>query len=149
MIFQKSDPREPKFPFILMNRYYIHNPMRLGMLYVISEKEFRDKRLIENTVVIDVQCRRFDVLDIVRIGRNFNPLHYSCKHRMIRVKYVYSEPVQLSFDEARQEYMELVCSRRWYRETHESEAQFRARNAEYADMGELLKSIGYLGNWLI
>lgn len=149
MIFHKPDTKGPKFPFMLMNRHYIHNPMSLGMIYVISEKEFNDRRLNENTVAIDVQCRKFDVLNIVRVGRNLNPFHFSYKHRMIRVKYIYGDAKQLSFYEARQEYLELACSRRWYRETHESEAQFRARNAEYASMSELLKSVGYLGNWLI
>ena len=94
--------------------------------------------------MIDVQCRRFEVLDVIKWeGFIWNPEYWFSGN--IRVKYIYGPPQQFSFDEARHEIMELIY-RRKFRPTAENEAQLRARNANCIDISQVMDGISFAGN---
>jgi hypothetical protein len=98
---------------------------------------------------IDVQCRQFPLLNVVSHGRawtvwNLPLLRSDWK---LRIEYVFGEPIQLTFDEARERFVEYVCAHHWWSATYETEVQFRARNAGYTSMLELTGSTGLCGKW--
>jgi hypothetical protein len=140
---------EPRYPFMIMNRHYIAAPDRDHVIDYMPLHVFENGRFKEKAVVIDILCRRFAVRDVINVGRVWNPLNWSWKFKKIKVKYVYGPPKQLTFEQARSEYIELVCKRGWFSQDYENEAQFRQRVGQIETMENLLDSISYLGKWLI
>lgn len=132
-----------------MNEYYIVcRPDGDVCVQIMSEPGFLKGRFKENALAIDVDCRKFAVKDVINLGRPWNPLLWSWRHKMIRVRYVFGEPDQLTFDEARSEYVELVCRKRWWSASYENEQKFRKRNAGYTNMRELLEPVSFAGKWV-
>ena len=164
----------PRFPALLMNEHFIIlwrsdctwlNVNLLRTTYMVpcmmAEKAFWNGRFRRRAVLIDIDCKRFPVIGAVNKGVTRNPLHFSCKHRIVRVGYVFGEPTQLTYDEARSEIVELVCRRRWHHQARRSEKQFRAFCAGFADMREFLlgkrptkddpfrgPAVSFYGRWL-
>ncbi|HVR89832.1 MAG TPA: hypothetical protein VHG29_01905 [Novosphingobium sp.] len=109
--------------------------------------------------MIDVKCRKFPVLDVILIRRSWNPFtwpfHLLCPGKYdseIKVKYIYDEPIQLTFDEARAEIVDLICGRRWHGQTGGNEKSFRESRAQCKDMRDFLVGrygIGFYGRWML
>lgn len=140
---------EPEYPFALLNQHHIVVPSSYG-LKVMGERAYHRGFFKENAVLIDVNCRRYEVLDVLKLGRSWHPLHWFSKDPKIRVKYVFGEPIQLTFDDARQEIVDLICSRRWHGQTGGTEKSFRATRAQCKDMRDFLVGeygISFYGKW--
>ena len=138
----------PRIPCLVMNQYYMVGWTDGGSTRIMSERGFLNGRFKEGAVAIDVECRKFPVVDVINLGRPWNPLIWSWRHKMIRARYFFGPAVQLTFDEARKEIVDLVCRRGWWSASYENEQQFKARNAEYTNMPDLLKTISFKGKWV-
>jgi hypothetical protein len=149
----------PKSPFVLMNHHHIVKNDKSYSINIVGEKAFHRGKFRENAVVIDLNCRKFPIFDVVRLGLTWfgsywNPLTWpsylffrNSFDTEIVVKYLYGDPIQLTFDEARAEIEELICRRRWYGQTGETEKQFRKRSAKCKNMAEFLEGISFYGRW--
>jgi hypothetical protein len=99
---------------------------------------------------VDIECRKFPLLDVKNLGAAWtlsNLFNWGSrkKYRLFKVQYVFGEATQLTFERARDDFVEYVCQRRWWSASYETEAQFRARNATYTNMRDLMKPVGLKG----
>ncbi len=103
--------------------------------------DFERGRFKEDSWIIDVDCRKFAILDVLNLGRGGTLWERLFSKPRVRVRYVYASPVLLSFDEARDELVEWICSKRLLRkrqQDRESEKQFRERMARCDTMRDLI-----------
>ena len=106
----------------------------------------------EDAVVIDVNCRKFPVLDVVKLGRSWNLFDLIEPDGRIRVEYIYGMPIQMTFNEARHEIVELICGKRWHGQTGGNEKSFREQRAACRDMKDFMSGrygIGFYGKWVL
>jgi hypothetical protein len=118
----------------------------------MGERAFQRGQFKEDAVAIDVDCKKYPLIDVISLGRSRNPLTFSARDRLVRVEYIFGEPTQLTFDEARHEIVELICSRKWYGQTGGTEKNFRAQRAQAKDMKEFLVGqygIAFYGRWMM
>lgn len=147
----------PNIPFVLMNRHHIllfdrGSFLLDGSWKKMGERAFQRGHFKEDAFAIDVDCKKYKLLDVINLGRTWNFWGFLAKDPLIRVKYVYGDPVQLSFEEARHEIVELICSRKWYSQTGGSEKHFRETRAQAKGMKEFLVGeygIGFYGRWMM
>jgi hypothetical protein len=151
----------PQYPFLVMNEHYISRPESIGLHNKITAKGFKNGRFKENTFVIDINCMKFPVIDVLNLGRSLWPFDLLSRHKLIKVKPIYGAPVQLTYEEARHEIVELICRRGWYTEGRVNEKQFRENRAQCNNMAELIngkpktkdtKGIGgisFYGKWVL
>jgi hypothetical protein len=142
-------PAEPTLPFIRMNRYHI---LQFSLDEPDSRKayqdsfpkmptsDFEDGRFKEDAFIVDVNCWKFPIRDVVNLGpsRDFWDIFWCSK--MVKVQYLYDIPIKLSFEQAREEIVELICSKRWFSKTQdrESQKQFRERMEMCENMHDLI-----------
>jgi hypothetical protein len=150
-----SGSEGPKYPFAIMNRHYIMVAENKSIVCSVGERAFSKGFFKEDAVVIDVNCRKFPILDVISLGRTWSIWNYFAhlwnKDPELSVRYVFGEPVQLTFDEARQEIVELICSRRWYGQTGGTETGWRGSRANISNMREFLigeYGVGFYGRWV-
>jgi hypothetical protein len=152
MIIPVSAKAQPEYPFVLLNHYHIVMPYNRRSLYLMTLAGFTSGKFKKDAAVIDVNCRKFPVLDVINLGRSWNPFEWIGKSTIIRVKYVYGDPVQMSFNEARDEIVNLICGRRWHGQTGGSEKHFRETRAACKDMRDFLDGeygISFYGKWVL
>ncbi len=125
---------EPTEPYLRMNKYHVtqrwtedlyYNP-RFNWTY---KSDFEAGRFKDDASIIDVDCRKFPILGVEYLGRLLSLWDlFGAMHR-VKFKYILGEPIQLTFDEARAEVVDLICKNRWHRQTQdrETEANFRER----------------------
>jgi hypothetical protein len=145
----------PKYPFAIMNRHYILVPYKEALFYEVGERAFERGLFKEDAVVIDVNCRKFPVIEVIKLRRTWGLLYLFPKmflrDRHLKVKYLFGEPTQLTFDEARTEIVELVCRRKWYSQTGGTEKHWRESRAKYTNMYDFLTGtygVGFYGKWV-
>jgi hypothetical protein len=138
-----------------MNRHYILVPHKEWLFYEVGERAFEKGFFKEDAVVIDVNCRKFPVIDVIKVRRIWGLLYLFPKifvlDRHIKVKYIFGEPTQLTFEEARREIVELVCSRKWYGQTGGTEKGWRESRSTQKDMRDFLTGeygVGFYGRWV-
>lgn len=162
----------PSDPYLVMNRYYIARfsekppptytvtttygqkktyrwPWFEPWIQEISQEAFDKGRFKENAVVIDADCKRYDVIGakITGMYRNWTNLFGLTRHKDLKFEFILGEPTQLTFAAAREEVVDLICSRRWAGQTGGTPKQFRESRAECKDMTELINGIAYYGQW--
>lgn len=142
-------PVEPSLPFVRMNSHHIagfslkdpDGRMAYKWLFPKMRKEFFDDgRFKEHAVIIDANCWKFPIRDVVNLGNSRNFWDIVLFERRVKVQYLYETPIKLSFEQARQEIVELICSKGWFSKTQdrESEKQFRERMASCDNMRDLI-----------
>jgi dTDP-4-amino-4,6-dideoxygalactose transaminase len=67
---------------------------------------------------------------------------------MLNIKYVFSEPIQLTFDEAKINIIDYIIEKGWYTQGWQNKEQFRREFMAYSSMRELLASISFYGKWV-
>jgi hypothetical protein len=166
---------QPEYPFAIMNHHHVLVPYSKRSHNWVGMKAFERRKFMEKAFVIDVNCRKYPVIDVMRVKRSWNPLKWLtflnpmdwsplmnpftwpsylfCPDSFdweIRVKYVYGPPIQLTFNEARAEIVELICSRKWYGQTGGNERHFRETRSQCKDMRDFLigeYGVGFYGHW--
>jgi len=139
---------EPRQPFVRMNRYHIKRfPLAPGRLWsndrrfsTMFRDDFEDGRFKEDASIIDVNCMKFPIDDVINLGSGGVLWERLFEKPRVKVQYFYGSPIQLSFKEARNEIIELICTHGWFSKTQdgETERQFRERMMRCNDMEELL-----------
>jgi hypothetical protein len=140
---------EPTQPFLRLNRFHVvrfsqeSDWGRWGfrLRFITMEPiSFHEGRFKEDACIIDVNCMKFPIRDVISLGRSWNWRDIVWMRKALRVKYIYDAPIQLSFEQARDEIVELICSKRWFSKTQdrESEKQFRERMAMCENMRDLI-----------
>jgi hypothetical protein len=109
---------------------------------------FENGRFKENARVIDANCMKFPILDVVSLGRSLWPLDLLSRHHLIRVRYHYDLPTQLTFDEARKEVCDLITERGWYTQGWENREEFVKRSLGCQNMAEFMNTISFYGKWV-
>jgi hypothetical protein len=142
-------PAEPTLPFLRMNRYHIAG-FNLDDPYdkkdyelsipKMRRSDFEDGRFKEDACIIDINCWKFPIRDVVSLGPSRDFWEIIWRKDRVKVQYIYDTPIKLTFDEAREEIVELICSKRWFSKTQdrESEKQFRERSALCENMRDLI-----------
>lgn len=140
---------KPTLPFLRLNKYHVAR-------FSLEEPEFRwvynqsypkmrrrdyeASRFKEDACIIDINCKKFPILDVVNLGKSYAFWDVVLQQDMVKVKYIYDTPVQLTFEQAREEVVELICRKRWFSKTQdrESQKQFRERMALCENMRDLI-----------
>jgi hypothetical protein len=142
-------PAEPMLPFVRLNRHHVagfrlDDPYRkkayeLGFPKML-ESDYEDGRFKQNAWIIDVDCCKFPIRDVVNLGPSRDFWEILWRKKRVKVKYLYDAPIKLTFEEARDEIVELICSKGWFSKTQdrESEKQFRERMALCDNMHDLI-----------
>jgi hypothetical protein len=140
---------EPKRPFLLFHPKFVCKYGNKAWEYELYRDVYELGWFRENCWAIDVDCRRYDLLDVVILRRSWSIFNFPwfVNNPVIKVKYVFGPPEQLIFDQARDIFIEYCCDRRWWGASYETEAQFRKRNAQYTNMREFMEPIGLKGRW--
>jgi hypothetical protein len=120
-----------------------------NLRYKIFEDKLKKKDLFSNTNIIDINCRKFPVTGISIKGyeRDIFNLFGLIGKRRYYFEYDVGEPVQLTFEEAREEIIEHICSHRWVGQTGGSHAHFRKLHGSKKNMAELMENISFYGKW--
>jgi hypothetical protein len=144
-------PSEPTLPFLRVNRYHVARfslesryeriAYELGFPQMLKD-DFDKGIFKEDTCIFDVNCWKFPVLDVVSLGQSrsiINFLRNPCV-KWVKIQYIYGPPSKLTFDEAREEVVELICRKIWFSKTQDRESQksFRARMAKCENMRDLI-----------
>lgn len=143
---------EPVLPFLRFNKHHVcgfsvddpeHKSMYMSRFLKMRKIDFDAGRFKESATIIDAHCRKFPILDVVSLGPSFNFWDIVLGQNRVRIKYIFGPPIHLTFDQAREEVVELICNKRWFSKTQDRESQknFRARMALCNTMQELI--IGY------
>lgn len=99
------------------------------------------------TSIIDVNCRKSDVLKIEKQRRSWDLLYFlGGPHKMYVVDYEIGPPTHLSFDQAKNILIELILRKRWYAQGGESRDEFTERFRSYESMKEIMDSISAYGD---
>lgn len=143
---------EPALPFLRLNQFHVagfrtdnseEKSLFARTFPKMRKPEFDAGRFKYNANIIDINCRKFPILDVVNLGPSRNFWDIVTRQDYIKVKYIFGPPIQLTFDEAREVIVELICSKRWFGNTQDRETQksFRVRMALCENMHELI--VGY------
>jgi hypothetical protein len=110
-----------------------------GFLHVF-ERDFEQRKLEQNIKIIDIDCWEFPIIDVLNLGRRWELWSMLGSNSRVKVRYIYDTPVKVTFEQAREEIVELICRKRWFSKTqdHESEKQFRERMALCENMRDLI-----------
>jgi len=102
----------------------------------------------KRSFAIDIDCRKFWLNNVVKRRTVYAwwNIPFMGRNKHIYVDYIFGSPEQLNFEQAREEFVEFVCAHRWWSNSHETEKQFRARNAKYVSMAELIEPVSLKGN---
>ena len=142
-------PTSPTLPFLRMNRYHVirfsledryeRKAYDLGFPKMLVG-DFEDARFKEDACIIDINCWKFPILDVLSSGptRDFWDIFWRVKN--VNVQYLYGKPIKLTFEQAREEIVELICERRWFskNQDRESQKQFRERMTLCDNMHDLI-----------
>jgi hypothetical protein len=137
-------PSEPTTPFIRITDHEMNgfDPNRIGRwdpggkyakstyqreFKLMLKKEFDERKYLDNARIIDVNCWKFPIIDIIDLGYHFELWNLLGGPKRHKVRYVYDTPVKMTFEEAREEVVELICKKRWYRQAIGGERQERFR----------------------
>lgn len=142
-------PAEPSAPFLRMNAYHVvgfskdnKDIRRLSEdgYFTFNKRYLELGKIKEGTFIIDLECWKFPILDIQVLGPYWDLWDAFGHRNLVKVKYLYGTPTQLSFDQAREEVVELIVRMRWYSKTQdrESEKQFRERMSLCENMQDLI-----------
>lgn len=140
-----KDTLEPEWPLLMFNDKYVRKPWSRKRFHIVSEEDLKKGKFKDNLIIIDVNCLKFPVLDVVDLGRKLWSLDFFAPARLHRIKYIYGPPQQLSFDDARKEVCGLIVRKRWH--VHERRDQFLERCDGYRTMKDLIDSISFYGSW--
>jgi hypothetical protein len=138
---------QPRRPFLVMNQHHVTkfvNPPRA--LESIQGYAFENGRFRENAYIIDINCRKFPLVGAVKKGWHrhwatlLSNLFYPPAKRFYKFDFIVGEPQPLSFEEAREEIVELICAKGWFSKTEdrESQRQFRERMEMCENMHDLI-----------
>jgi hypothetical protein len=140
---------EPTLPFLRVNKYHVagfnledatSRSSYRSMIKKMRRPFFEVGRFKEDSYIIDIDCKKFPILDVVSLGPSRNLWDVIFGQDYVKVQYIFGPPVQLTFDQVREEVVELICSKRWFSKTQdrESEKQFRERMALCENMNDLI-----------
>jgi len=140
--------QSPKRPYLLFHPRFIAKQEDERWQYQVDERWLASGVFRGGCFAIDVDCREFPLLDVVNRGPvwaiwNVPGLR---SFKTVNVDYIFSSPEQMTFDQARDVFVERVCENRWWTASHETEKQFRARNASYTNMRELIEPVSLKGD---
>lgn len=148
-----SAPHQPSRPYLLFHPKFIRTYGNKKWEYQMHQRIYQLGWFNEDCFAIDNKCRKFPLLDVVNHGLAWTiwnlpiPGFQGRGGKVLDVEYVFGEPTQMTFEEMRDFYVERVCAMRRSGQNGETQAQFRARNAAYTDVDELIKSVGLMGKW--
>jgi hypothetical protein len=142
-------PTEPMLPFLRMNKYHVagfslHDPYTKKdyeeSIPKMRKTDFEIHRFKEDACIIDVNCWKFPIRDVVSLGPSRDFWDIFWRKNRVKVQYLYDKPIQMTFEQARDEVVELICSKRWFSKTQdrESEKQFRERMTMCENMYDLI-----------
>jgi len=137
------------YPNLRINERGVLTVKRPRSLRLMPEVFFKKGGFKGQTFFLGPQCQRFDVLRIHKVRRSWDlDYFFFGPHRMYVVEYEIGQPVQLSFEEARDLVMERIMRKRWYGQGGERREEFSKRFMSYRSMKEIIDSIsGYGQVW--
>jgi hypothetical protein len=140
---------EPEVPFLRYNEYHVlrfdRSTSEGRSLYIqlylkMRRGDYELGRFKEKAYVMDANCRKFPILDVINLGKSFDIADLIFNQDKVKVKYIFDTPIQLTFEQAREEIVEHICSKTWLRRPgqREGEQKFRERMGMCENMHELI-----------
>jgi hypothetical protein len=113
----------------------------------VSEEGLKSSKFYKNAIIIDRQCRRYNVIGYELLGqfRNFWNLWGLVGSRRYYYRLLVDEPTQVTFDAARFEIVEHCVNRRWSNQTGATPKQFREHHIKKVIIDDVMKDVGFLG----
>jgi hypothetical protein len=140
----------PKLPLLLLHPKVLWRRSKKTYYYWINQRWYYEGTLKKDTYVLDLECRKWQILDVVLLRKSYDitTLLFKSqqKYRHFKVRYVYGPPVQLTFEEAKSEIVERVCVKRWYRQISMKEHHLRERIAQCKNAEELFDEAQFFGH---
>jgi hypothetical protein len=117
---------------------------------LIFEDSLKMGRAALDASIIDINCMKFPITGLVTKGieRDIFNLFGLIGKRRYYFEFVTGEPKQLTFEQARSEIVEHICSHRWVGQTGGTPAHFRKLQASKENMAELIEGISFYGKWV-
>ncbi|MBA4778192.1 MAG: hypothetical protein MK060_01110 [Blastomonas sp.] len=144
---EMGSAHKPSKPYLFFHPQFVRKHTDDSMDYEFPELLLKTDVFHKPSFAIDIDCRRFVLKDVVKRRAVYAwwnlPLIRRCK--IVYVDYCFGSPEQLTFEQARDEFVDYVCAHRWWSSSHESEEQFRNRNARYSGMAELMGPVSLKG----
>ncbi len=140
---------QPTRPYLLFHPRFIAEKGHEKIHYEIEEALLSTDVFKEPSFAIDVDCRKFRLKDVAKRRDIYAVWNWPGfrRNKLIYVDYIFDPPEQLTFEQARDEFVEYVCKKRWWSDSYENEEQFRARNAKYTSMAEVIEPVSLKGSW--
>lgn len=136
------------YPVLRMNERGVLKAKSARKLRLMPELFFERGGFEGETSLLDLNCKKFVVLEIEKRRRSWDLDYLLGPHKMYVVEYKISQPTQLSFEQARDTVMQLILRKRWYGQGGESREEFSRRFTSYRSMQEAIDSIsGYGKVW--
>lgn len=145
-----SGPKMPTKPYLLFHPKFVETFNGESWECQMYQGYFALGWFKEDCFVIDSECRKFPLLDVISHGLactiwNLLPGKHGYG-RLINVEYVFGEPVQMEFGDIRDLYVERIFAMRKSGQNGETPEQFRARNNKYTNIIDFINSVGLMGN---
>ena len=142
---------EPARPYLLFHPKFVQKYGMDKWHYQMQRYEF-EKKWWDNKecFAIDVNCNKFKLINLESIGKSWTiwNIFRSDMQTLLNVRYVFEPEGVMSFEAAREAYVECICTHRWWTASYETERQFRERNAKYTSMRELMEPVSLAGSAL-
>jgi hypothetical protein len=139
---------QPLKPYLLFHPSFILKVGKDQLSQQLEELLLDTDVFKKESFAIDIHCRKFILLNVVKRRAVYAwwNLPVIRRNKIIYVDYTFGPPEQLTFEQAREEFVDYVCAHRWCNNSHESPKQFRARNEKYSSMAELIEPVSLKGN---
>lgn len=140
---------QPAKPYLLFHPRFIVKRGNESWQYEVEEPLLETDVFKEPSFAIDIDCRKFRLKDVVKRRPVYTwwNLPLIRREKVVYVDYIFHPPEQLTFEQARDEFVEYVCSHGWWSDSYENERQFRARNAKYTSMAQVIEPVSLKGSW--
>lgn len=144
-----SITNQPTKPYLLFHPRFILKVENDRLSHEVPEPLLETDAFKKPSFAIDIDCRKYELVDVVKRRAVYAwwNLPLIRRNKIVYVDYNFGAPEQLTFEKALEEFIEYVCAHRWWTNSHESEKQFRARNAKYSNMAEVIGPVSLKGNF--
>lgn len=147
-MIEMTKMHEPLRPYLLFHPQFIAKHENDPSCYELEEMLLDTDVFKRPSFAIDIDCQKFLLKDVIKRRTVYAwwNLPIIRRNKIIYVDYIFGPPEQLTFEQAREEFVEFVCAHRWWSNSHETENQFRVRNARYISMADLMEPVSLKGN---
>jgi len=113
----------------------------------MSKKYFDKGDFKRGAFFIDSIGMRYDMIEAHFARNSMNPARWFRSSPAIVVNIEVGAPIQLTLDEVKETVINHVVNNGWYRQGHQSKADFQNMISDAKDFKEVIEAISFYGDW--